>query len=92
MSKYRLERDIVKDTRQKYAFSEYMTALDDVFYSVYFRDVSLRNILWDSYRMNLWELAFYALDNHVDEIKHIQSIVNVLLNIPGCKLRSQKQR
>ena len=90
MSNHRLKYDIVKDPYQQYSFSEYMAALDGVFKSVVFQDVQFRNILWDSYRMNLWDVALYAVDHKIDEIEHIQSIRNVLLNIPGCRKRKAR--
>ncbi len=87
MSKWRLKKDIIKNPCQKYSYTEYMKALDNVFYSVFFQDVELRKILWDSYRMALWNIALYAIEHHIDEIQHIQSIQNILLTIPGCKMR-----
>ena len=87
MSKWALKKDMVLSPYQQYSFTEYKIALDDVFHSVFFKDVELRNILWDSYRMNLWDIALYAIDNKIDEIKHIHSIQSVLLKIPGCRLK-----
>ena len=92
MTKYRLKRDITKDPRQRYPFSKYMQALDDVFHSVFFRDVELRNILWDSYRINLWGIALYAVKHGIDEIEHIKSIQQELLKIPGCLKREERKK
>ena len=86
MSKWALKKDRVLSIYQQYSYTEYKNALDDVFHSVFFSDVELRNILWDSYRLNLWGIALYAIDNKIDEIKHIHSIQKTLLKIPGCKL------
>ena len=91
MSKFKPKEDVIRDPRQKYSFTEYMAALDDVFASVFFRDVNLRNILWDSYRMNVWDLALYAIENKIDEIEYINSICQHLLAMPGCRLRQQER-
>ena len=90
MSKWALKKDRVLSPYQQYSYTEYKHALDDVFHSVIFNDAELRYILWDSYRINLWDIALYAIDNKIDEIKHIHSIQRNLLKIPGCRLRRIK--
>jgi len=92
MSRFRLQTDIVKDTRQQYSFSEYMDALNRVFANLWFDDYGLCRVLLDSYRMNLWHIALHAIENGIDEIEHIQSIQSMLLTMPGCRLRTQNQR
>ena len=92
MSRFRLKQDKVRHPCQRYSFTEYMYTLDNVFKSVSFKDVpdkALRNILWDSYRMNLWDVALYAVEHGIDEIEHIKTITNELLSIPGCRLRGE---
>ncbi len=90
MTKRARKEDKMLSIYQQYSYTEYNQALDDVFHSVFFDDVELRNILWDSYRINLWDIALYAVDNKIDEIKHIHSIQRNLLKIPGCRLRRMR--
>ncbi len=90
MTRFYLGKDIVKDSRQQYSFSEYMAALDEVFASVWFDTVAERDLFRDTYRINLWSIALYAVEHNIDEIKHIHSIQQQLLKISGCRLRNHK--
>ena len=88
MSRFgRYKKDKVLSPCQRYSFTEYKNALDEVFRSVSFESAEMRYILWDSYRINLWDLAFFAINNKIDEIEYIKSIKDELLKDPKCKLR-----
>lgn len=79
------DRDIKWHPNQNYTYKQYMNALDDVFNSLWFDNAKERFDLIGSYRMNLRHLVIFAVDTKVDEIKFIQSLRQVLLELPGCK-------
>jgi len=78
------DKNIIWHPEQHYTYSQYHNALDDVFESLWFKDASLRFILIGSYRMNLRHMVLYALNSGIDEIEFIQSLRQVLLEMPGC--------
>ena len=79
-----LDKNIIWHPDQHYTYAQYYKALDDVFKSLWFKDASLRFILVGSYRMNLRHMVLYALNSGIDEIDFIQSLRQVLLEMPGC--------
>ena len=79
-----LDKNIVWHPDQHYTYLQYHRTLDDVFNSLWFDDSYMRFILVGSYRMNLKYMVLYALYSGIDEIEFIQSLRQVLLEMPGC--------
>lgn len=74
---------------QHYTCQEYKTALSEVFRSVYFMDATTRFNVFGSYKMALRSIVSYALANNIDEIEHIKSIRDILLQSPKCVERKE---
>ena len=75
--------NIVWHPKQNYTYVQYKQALDSVFDGLYYRNAKKRFQLIGSYRMNLRHIVLYAIDNDIDELEHIKSLREILLNDIG---------
>ena len=73
--------------RHFYTKYELKCALIKVFDSVSFADTAVKLSLQDSYLMSIDSLADYATEKHIDAVEYINSIRDILLKLPGCKVK-----
>ena len=66
----------------KYSENMLRNELSVVFNSVYFTNKKTKDILFDSYSLNICDLMWYARNNNIDEMDYIRSIRRVLLSHP----------
>ncbi len=66
-------------SESKYTKEEQRAALGEAFKSLYFKTAALRQITYNSYKINLAVMVEYAIQNNIDELEYIKSIRQVLL-------------
>jgi len=61
----------------------------DVFSGLWFKDAEMREIVYDSYMMNLDPIVEYATSKHLNVKRHITEIKEILLQSKGVYRKSQ---
>lgn len=62
--------------------------INDIFNSLWFKDYEVREILHESYVLNIQNMNEHAHRNHIDLRNYYSEIGRVLLNAPGlCELK-----